>query len=210
MSLIARDSSTVNPIEAVSGIGVVKSAYHYQSQGATLRRFLLLLIPRSHSQAKIPFLRASKFRTLGCFGCVGCSILRPPEGVRYKVKRTGKGENGERGREDRQELGRATRGNGGTGRIACATGKQRRQAGCARCVDGVDVHDALSGTACRAPTGRKLKGDGGRPVVRETKQKSRQDARRYSGEGNVKRERAHFQISSLDGRLRATSFDLHF
>jgi hypothetical protein len=34
-------------------------------------------------------------------------ILRSPEGVRYKVKRTGKGENGERGREDNQELGRA-------------------------------------------------------------------------------------------------------
>ena len=187
----------------------MKSAYHYQSQGATLRRFLLLLIPRSHSQAKIPFLRASKFRTLGCFGCVGCPILRPPEGSATKSREPTKARTGnEVGRT--AELGCAPRGDGGTGRIACATGKQRRQAGCARCVDGVDVHDALSGTACRAPTGRKLKGDGGRPVVRETKQKSRQDARRYSGEGNVKRERAHFQISSLDGRLRATSFDLHF
>ncbi len=26
--------------------------------------------------------------------------------------------------------------------------KQRRHVGCARCVDGVDVHDARSGTAC--------------------------------------------------------------
>jgi hypothetical protein len=46
---------------------------------------------------------------------VGCSIVRPPEGVRYKIKRTGKGENGERGRKDCQVLGRALRGDGGTG-----------------------------------------------------------------------------------------------
>jgi len=50
--------------------------------------------------------------------------------------------------------------------------KQRRHAGCARLVDGVDVHDARSGTACRTPTGRKLKAPAGRagrhPAPRQT------------------------------------------
>ena len=50
--------------------------------------------------------------------------------------------------------------------------KQRRHAGCARCLDGVHVHDARSGTACRTPTGRKLKAPAGRagrhPAPRQT------------------------------------------
>ena len=88
------------------------------------------------------------------FRCVRCSILRPPEGVRYNVKRTVKGENGERGREDSQVLGVRRVGMEAQAGLPVLLEKQRRHAGCARLLDGVDVHDARSGTACRAPTGR--------------------------------------------------------
>jgi hypothetical protein len=90
-------------------------------------------------------------------------VLGPPSFARLKASATKSREPARTG----NEVGRTAK-NWGVRRVGTEAQaglpvlleKQRRHAGCARCVDGVHVHDARSGTACRAPTGRKLKGSG--------------------------------------------------
>jgi hypothetical protein len=59
--------------------------------------------------------------------------------------------------------------------------KQRRHVGCARCVDGEDAHDARSGTACRAPTGRKLKAPAGASGTRDKNKRAGSEIFRFYG-----------------------------
>jgi hypothetical protein len=82
--------------------------------------------------------------------------------------------------------------------------KQRRHAGCARCVDGVDVHDARSGAACRAPTGRKLKAPAGGQRYERQKQKSRQDAGATAEKATSKGKEPIFKFQISNG-----SVDVH-